>query len=156
MADRLGCAPVIRLAFSIMPIAVLAFGLAPNITMAYCVFCPSWLLLSMRHSVRRWCTGSQNCWPAISASLLALPFGSTATHRLAALLSLLLALLPANFRPAYAIFFCLAGFADWLPLFHGFWPGNKHELFRKIPPFPARCRKNAGLMTTISRKKPAR
>lgn len=37
MSDRFGCVPVIRLAFSSMPLAVLAFGLAPNIGMAYCV-----------------------------------------------------------------------------------------------------------------------
>ncbi|MBD5417461.1 MAG: MFS transporter [Desulfovibrio sp.] len=35
LSDRIGCVPVIRLAFSVMPFAVLAFSLAPSVAWAY-------------------------------------------------------------------------------------------------------------------------
>lgn len=35
LSDRIGCVPVIRLGFSVMPLAVLAFSFAPNIAFAY-------------------------------------------------------------------------------------------------------------------------
>ena len=35
LSDRIGCVPVIRLAFSIMPLAVLALSLAPSVAWAY-------------------------------------------------------------------------------------------------------------------------
>ncbi|MDE5878810.1 MAG: MFS transporter, partial [Desulfovibrio sp.] len=35
LSDRMGCVPIIRLAFTTMPFAVLAFSLAPNVAWAY-------------------------------------------------------------------------------------------------------------------------
>ena len=35
LSDRIGCVPVIRLAFTVMPLAVLAFSFAPNVVWAY-------------------------------------------------------------------------------------------------------------------------
>ncbi len=35
LSDRIGCVPVIRLAFTVMPFAVLAFSLAPSVAWAY-------------------------------------------------------------------------------------------------------------------------
>lgn len=37
MSDRFGCVPVIRLGFSLMPLAVLAIGLARDVILAYCL-----------------------------------------------------------------------------------------------------------------------
>ena len=143
MADTSWLRACNQAGFSIMPIAVLAFGLAPNITMAYWAFCPcSWLCYLCAIQFAGGAQGAKIAGPQYGfASGVTLANGHS---RLAALPSLLLALLPQYFRPAMPSFFALPASLTGCRFFMDF--GQETSMnYSENPAHSLRAEENAGL-----------